>query len=480
MRRQNRLLPPDARWGKSVHFRLSTALLSTILLISAFAAGACNVDAPGARANPVSPSTTSTTTTTTSAPDATQVFEQVSPAIAFVETGIATGSGILIERDLLLTAAHVVWPERDVRVVFPNGESTTSARVIGRDLLADLALIDVSPIVDQPEPAVIGNGEGLPIGSTVYMVGYPAEPERNPVPTISEGILSRVREWPSEDWTFLQSDAAVVGGQSGGALVDADGNVIGITNFHLATEYGVSGSMSDVAGRIDAMKAGSARSELGDRLPPDFGADETQWADIAHFWDQAVFVFEAPLFTEVEFSTNGDADTAIHLVTIDGFEVAFADDNFEGGETAIGQLNLDGPHLAIITSYTPDEISELVVGSVDMTPWDDPDDGKVLSKPDEIYGNLDFPGDIDWFWIELGRGQSVTIEVDTVTVDPAIYIDTLNNLSEFTLAFDDDSGGGLFGTNPRLVYTADAADTYLVIVADEYYTGPGAYVLTTG
>lgn len=452
--------------------------LIALILLVALTVAACDGDNTAARANPVTPTTTTSTTTTTPTPDATQVFEQVSPAIAFVETGIATGSGILIERDILLTAAHVVWPEREVRVVFPNGESTNSAQVIGRDLLADLALVDVGSIVDQPEPAILGDGENLPIGSTVYMVGYPAEPERNPAPTISEGILSRIREWQSEEWTFLQSDAAVVGGQSGGALVDADGSVIGITNFQLATEYGLSGSISDVANRIEAMKAGTARSVLGDRLPPNSGADKTQWADIAHFWDQAVFVFEAPLFTEVEFSTNGEADTAIHLTTIDGFEVAFADDSFEGGETAIAQVNLGGPHLAVVTSYTPDEISELVVGSEEMIPWDDPDDGTMLSKPDEIYGNLDFPGDVDWFWIELGRGQSVTIEVDTVTVDPAIYIDTLGNQSGFTLAFDDDSGGGPFGTNPRLVYTADAGDTYLVIVADDYYTGPGAYVLT--
>ncbi len=110
-----------------------------------------------------------------------------------------------------------------MRVAFPNGESTDAGQVIGRDLIADLALVDIGDIVNQPEPATLGNGEDLPIGSTVYMVGYPAEPERSPVPTISQGILSRIREWPSQDWTFLQSDAAVVGGQSGGALVDATG-----------------------------------------------------------------------------------------------------------------------------------------------------------------------------------------------------------------------------------------------------------------
>jgi hypothetical protein len=412
------------------------------------------------------------------APTAIEVFEKVSPSIAFVETDIGTGSGILIEHNILLTAAHVVWPQRTVRVSFPGGGSTDSAQVIGTDLLADLALVDVSGVTDLPDPLPAGNGEELPIGSSVYMIGYPAEPERNPEPTISEGILSRVREWRSESWTFLQSDAAVVGGQSGGALVDAEGNVIGVTNFQLATEYGISGSMSDVAERIAAMKTTAVNPEIGDRLPPGGGTYESHQVRVAHFWDQQAFTFEVPLFTKVEVSTNGDTDTAVELMTIDGFSLTYADENEGGGEVATVRTSLLGPHLALVTSWSTGEISNLVVGSTELTPWDDPDDGIVLSKPGQLYGNIDFPGDVDWFWLDLGDGQSATIEVDSVTVDAEIYIDSLENVSDFSLAYDDNSGGGPFGTNPRLIFTAEDFGSYLVIVSDLSRTGPGAYLLT--
>ncbi len=411
-------------------------------------------------------------------PDAIEVFEEVSPSIAFIETDIGTGSGILIESGLVLTAAHVVWPQRDVRVAFPGAGSTDAGRVVGTDLFADLALVDVSSIPGLPAPVSLGDGEDLPIGSTVYMIGYPAEPERNPEPTISQGILSRFREWRTEDWTFLQSDAAVVGGQSGGALVDAEGNVIGVTNFQLATEYGISGSISDVSDRIEAMKTETDRSEIGDRLPPESGAVATHRIQLAHFWDQQVFIFEAPLFTEVRISTTGDADTAIEIMTIDGYQLTYADENLDGGEIALAQTSLVGPHLALVTSFMNGQVSELVTGSEELIWWQDPDDGVVLSKPDRIFGNIDFPGDNDWFWIDLGDGQAVTITVDSVVADPAIYIDTPDNLSEFTLAFDDDSGGGPFGTNPRVVFTAEETGSYLVIVSDSLRTGPGAYVLT--
>jgi V8-like Glu-specific endopeptidase len=449
--------------------------LVTMLVLAALVAAGCTGDEP---ASPTTVATTAAVTTTAPAPDARDVFRDVSPAIAFVETTIGTGSGILIEPGVLLTAAHVVWPQRNVRVVFPGAGSTSSARVIGTDLMADLALVDVSGVAGLPQPVTVDDGEALPIGSTVYMVGYPAESEHDPVPTISQGILSRIREWESEDWTFLQSDAVVVGGQSGGALVDEDGDVIGITNFQLATEYGLSGSIADVGGRIDAMKTGSTLSELGDRLPPEGGAAKSQRVHIAHFWDQAVFTFEVPLYTEVEITTNTDADTTIQLLTIDGFELAYADDNAGGGETLTAQTSLLGPHLVLVTSWETSETEELVVSSTELTPWIDPDDGRTLSKPDSIYGNIDFPGDLDWYWVELGKGQAITVEVDTVTVDPAIYIDSPDNASEFTLAYDDDSGDGPFGTNPRVDYTADRFGTYLVIVADSLSTGPGAYALT--
>ena len=48
----------------------------------------------------------------------------------------------------------------------------------------------------------------------------------------------------------------------------------------------------------------------------------------------------------------------------------------------------------------------------------------------------------------------------------------------YVQAVDDDAGGGLFGTNPRIVFTARETGTFIVVVADSGMTGPGAYRLT--
>ena len=69
------------------------------------------------------------------------------------------------------------------------------------------------------------------IGSDLFLIGYPAELEDFPQPTITRGILSRLREWESIGITYLQTDASIAGGQSGGVLVSQHGEVVGISGF---------------------------------------------------------------------------------------------------------------------------------------------------------------------------------------------------------------------------------------------------------
>lgn len=131
-----------------------------------------------------------------------EIFDQVSPAIAFIETRMGTGSGILIEGGYVVTNAHVVWPYEAARVVFPDGSEFTAVPLRGWDLLADIAVLGP---VDAPADAVaLVDGEDLPIGSEVFLLGYPGEVEAFPKPTLSRGLLSRYREWEVIGITYLQ------------------------------------------------------------------------------------------------------------------------------------------------------------------------------------------------------------------------------------------------------------------------------------
>ena len=416
------------------------------------------------------------TTTSPAVSTAEQVYEQVAPSIASIDTDIAGGSGILVDDSTVLTAAHVVWPYQSVRVVFPNGTEIRDAPVIGTDLFGDLALVDVSGVANVPAPVEIGDGEAIPLGRPVYLVGYPGESEAFPQPTITEGILSRTREWEGEAWTFLQSDTTVVGGQSGGALVDEDGMVIGITNFSFLEEFGLSGSLTDAATAIERMRSGAPIGELSNRLPPQSRGKDDYQLEFENVWQEHVFVFESPLYSDVSFEASSDADASLTFSTIDGLEIASADETTGGEERIDDLVSYAGPHVLRVENLSGSGEVRLR-SNLALTPWPDPDDGRTLARETTISGNADYPGDFDWYRVDLGKGQAITIDVDAIAFDPVLMIDAPGGLG-YVQAIDDDSGGGLFGTNPRIVFTAGEAGSFFVIVGDAGATGPGAYRLT--
>ena len=197
---------------------------------------------------PTAATTTKTATTTTTKPilrlSAEEVYKKVSPSVPFINTVEKSGSGILIKGGYIITNYHVVEPYRAVRVVFPNGAEFHNTPVVGWDSVADLAVLGP---VDIPEhPLELINGEDMSLGSELFLVGYPAEYERYPVATITQGILSRFREWEN-NITLLQTDASIARGQSGGALVDSLGKVVGISTFSYSEAlFGLAISSSDI------------------------------------------------------------------------------------------------------------------------------------------------------------------------------------------------------------------------------------------
>ena len=165
-----------------------------------------------------------------------------------------------------MTNAHVVWPYDTVGVVFPDGAAFRDVPVIGWDLLVDLAVL--GPVDARAQPLPMLDGEQMPVGAELYLIGYPAEVETYPETTMTRGILSRMREWEQVGITFFQTDAAITGGQSGGALVSDSGAVIGISGFRAFDEFGLAASSADIvprhpsADRRAATPSGHGRRQL--------------------------------------------------------------------------------------------------------------------------------------------------------------------------------------------------------------------------
>lgn len=409
-------------------------------------------------------------------PDAEAVFTVASPSLAFIETEVGTGSGILLEGGIVVTAAHVVWPQRTVRVVFPSGAERRRAPVIASDPIADIAVVDVSAMSGLPAPATIGDLSTVRQGAPVFLIGYPGETESFPQPTISQGIVSRFREWEPADWSFIQTDATTIGGQSGGAVVSSSGEVLGLTNFLLGGEFGVSAALDDVLARVELLLAGEDVGGLGDRLPPTGGELTEATAELEHFYDAATFVVDAPLFSDVSVTVRSGLDAGIAAIAPDGFIEAASSEPGDFQEIGF-TINLAAAHFLEVRSFSVGTQDITIRSSVPMIPYVDEDDGRRIEVGETLAGSIDYPGEFDWYVVDLLNGQAVTIEVDSVAFDPSLTVDTADNVGD-ALAFDADRGGGLFGWNPRVTFTARESGEHLIVVEDLDFTGPGAYFLS--
>jgi S1-C subfamily serine protease len=181
---------------------------------------------------------TATATTESASPGADTfaripaLVRRVEPSVVAIVTGSGEGSGVVWDDEgAIVTNNHVVEGSSSVEVVLATGE-TLEGEVEATDQLSDLAIVRVDR--DNLRPA--GFTEALPeVGELAIAMGNPLGFEQS----VTAGIVSGLnRTIPSGGSTpalveLIQTDAAISPGNSGGALVDADGQVIGINVAYL-------------------------------------------------------------------------------------------------------------------------------------------------------------------------------------------------------------------------------------------------------
>lgn len=160
----------------------------------------------------------------------TGVARNLTPRVASVRTEHGSGSAVVLTSERhLVTNAHVVGRLDHGQVTFADGASGPFA-VVGRDPLSDLAVLRSG--IDVPEPPEFGDADTLLVGSLVVAVGSPLGLEG----TVTAGVVSALgRSIPARGRTasrliedVIQTDAALNPGNSGGALADSRGRVVGI------------------------------------------------------------------------------------------------------------------------------------------------------------------------------------------------------------------------------------------------------------
>ncbi|MEU0602049.1 trypsin-like peptidase domain-containing protein [Streptomyces sp. NPDC006393] len=214
------------------------------------------------------------------------IAKAVSPSVveitASLAGGTSTGSGVIISSGgEILTNNHVIAGASSVKARTSDGKSYT-AQVVGTDSSKDLALIKLDG-ASGLKPAALGNSDGVAVGDQVVAIGSP----EGLTGTVTSGIVSALDrdvtvstdenqgqgqgdgQWPFEfggrhfngdtgssttTYKAIQTDASLNPGNSGGALIDANGNVVGINS-----------AMYSAAAASDSSSAGSVG--LGFAIP---------------------------------------------------------------------------------------------------------------------------------------------------------------------------------------------------------------------
>ena len=141
------------------------------------------------------------------------------------EPQVGLGSGVIVsDSGYILTNNHVVESADEIEVVL-NDSRRASAKVIGTDPESDLAVLKIE--LDRLPAIVLGNSDALQVGDQVLAIGNPFGVGQ----TVTSGIISalgRNQLGINTFENFIQTDAAINPGNSGGALVDTNGNLLGI------------------------------------------------------------------------------------------------------------------------------------------------------------------------------------------------------------------------------------------------------------
>ena len=167
---------------------------------------------------------------------ATQVSSD-SPFFGPQET-TASGSGFVIDKaGHIVTNYHVIEGARELQVNF-SGDDRMDAKVIGSDPSTDIAVLQIDAQARALTPLPLGDSETVRVGDAVIAIGNPFSLER----TVTAGIVSALQRRITAPDGFaidevIQTDAAINRGNSGGPLMNANGEVVGV-NAQIETETG--------------------------------------------------------------------------------------------------------------------------------------------------------------------------------------------------------------------------------------------------
>jgi S1-C subfamily serine protease len=224
-----------------------------------------------------------------------EVAARLAPSVVTVLTPTGSGSGVVFRADgLIITNEHVVRGATDVQIAFADGQRV-AARVRATDAVTDLALVEAAR---SDLPAARFAAELPVVGSLAVVIGAPLGFQNS----VTAGVISGLhREIPGSAVAsqalvdLLQTDAAISPGNSGGALANAEAEVVGITVAYIPPQGGAvslgfaipAATVQDIAeqlersGRAEHAFVGLQPAPITPQIAQQLGLDSTEGSIIA-------------------------------------------------------------------------------------------------------------------------------------------------------------------------------------------------------
>jgi S1-C subfamily serine protease len=193
--------------------------------------------------------------------DIRRVIDSVTPSVVEIDTTGGLGSGVVLDNQgTVVTNAHVVGTEKTFTVTSSDGH-TYQASLVGTYPNNDLAVIKVANGDTNLRPATFGDSSQARVGDIVFAIGSPL----GLMDSVSEGIVSALNRAQPESQTvtltnLIQTTAALNPGNSGGALVDISGHVIGIPT--LSGGSGRGGAASNIGFAIPSVQVANVTKQI--------------------------------------------------------------------------------------------------------------------------------------------------------------------------------------------------------------------------
>lgn len=210
-----------------------------------------------------------------------EVYQRSLPSIVYIQSNgpgfTASGTGIVLTADgYILTNAHVVAEARSARVVLWD-ERSLEAKLVGWSAQEDLAVLKVEST--DLTPAQFGDSRKLTVGDTAFAIGNPISASYRS--TFTNGIISALDRYVQVDdvyMTLIQTTAPINFGNSGGALLNDRGQVVGVTTIKIMSEQATIEGMGFAIPSVRVKQIADLLIAGEEILPPALGVTVRQVA----------------------------------------------------------------------------------------------------------------------------------------------------------------------------------------------------------